>query len=155
MMVERPATWTRQGGELPKRDRASALMRGACHRCPTCGKGALYRAYLKTVDACSACGEPLHHHRADDAPPYFTIAIVGKIIVPLVLLVEQSYKPDLWLQAAVWPLLAVILTLVTLPMVKGALVGYQWALYMHGFDPRSGGDESWDGVGFQSWRDGP
>ena len=28
-----------------------------------------------------------------------------------------------------------ILTLVLLPSVKGALVGLQWALRMHGFDP--------------------
>jgi hypothetical protein len=36
-------------------------------------------------------------------------------------------------QAAVWLPLTLILTLLLLPRVKGALIGLQWALYMHGF----------------------
>ena len=31
--------------------------------------------------------------------------------------------------------LAVILPLAMLPSIKGAIVGFQWARYMHGFDP--------------------
>ncbi len=31
--------------------------------------------------------------------------------------------------------LTVTLCLTLLPLVKGAIVGLQWALYMHGFDP--------------------
>lgn len=137
--------------EPPRREVAAALVRGACHRCPACGRGALYRAYLKIADACPACGEELHHHRADDAPPYFTIFVVAKVVIPLALIVEQTLRPDIWVQATLWTILAVALALIALPAIKGALVGYQWALYMHGFDPRSGGDETWDGVGFESW----
>ncbi len=77
----------------------------------------------------------LHHHRADDAPPYFTIIIVGHIVVGLVLAVEMAYHPPLWLHAALWLPLTVILALVILMPIKGALVGLQWALRMHGFDP--------------------
>lgn len=141
------------GADLPRREVAASLVRGACHRCPACGHGALYRAFLKIADACPSCGEALHHHRADDAPPYFTIFVVGKVVIPLALIVEQTMKPELWVQATLWTVLAVALTMLALPAIKGALVGYQWALYMHGFDPRSGGDESWDGVGFKSWPD--
>ena len=54
-------------------------------KCPACGKGAMFNAYLKVNDRCPACGEELHHHRADDAPPYFTMLIVGHIVVALVL----------------------------------------------------------------------
>jgi hypothetical protein len=28
-----------------------------------------------------------------------------------------------------------VLCLALLPIIKGAIVGLQWALYMHGFDP--------------------
>ncbi|MBZ0217536.1 MAG: DUF983 domain-containing protein, partial [Fimbriimonadaceae bacterium] len=76
----------------------------------------------------------------DDAPPYFTILIVGHVIVPLLLIVEQTWRPDLWIHAAIWLPLTVILSLTLLPIVKGALVGVQWALYMHGFDPNSAED---------------
>jgi uncharacterized protein (DUF983 family) len=40
----------------------------------------------------------------------------------------------LWIQMVVWPALAIVLTLGFLPIIKGALVAYQWALRMHGFD---------------------
>ena len=113
----------------------TSLLRGAAHKCPACGVGAMFRRYLKVSDACPHCGEALHHHRADDAPAYFTIVIVGHIVVSLVLAVEMAYRPPLWLHAALWLPLTMILTLVLLPSVKGALVGLQWALRMHGFDP--------------------
>lgn len=110
-----------------------SVLRGAAERCPACGEGQLYRAYLKVVDRCSRCEEELHHHRADDAPPYFTILIVGHIVVGGVLAFEQAMSPPDWVQAAVWLPLTVLLSLVLLPRVKGALVGLQWALRMHGF----------------------
>jgi uncharacterized protein (DUF983 family) len=113
----------------------SSLLRGAAHKCPACGQGAMFRRYLKVADTCPNCGEVLHHHRADDAPPYFTIVIVGHIVVGLVLAVEMAYRPPLWVHAALWLPLTVILTLVVLPSVKGALIALQWALLMHGFDP--------------------
>jgi uncharacterized protein (DUF983 family) len=112
-----------------------SLLRGAMLRCPACGKGAMFRRYLKVADACPACGEELHHHRADDAPAYFTIVIVGHVVVSLVLVVEMAYRPALWVHMALWLPLTVALTLLLLPCVKGALVGLQWALRMHGFDP--------------------
>ena len=68
-------------------------------------------------------------------PPYFTIVIVGHIVVSLVLAVEMAYRPALWVHAALWLPLTVILTFLILPSVKGALVALQWALLMHGFDP--------------------
>ena len=48
-------------------------------QCPACGQGALYGKYLKVVDRCGTCGEELHHQRADDAPPYFTMIITGHV----------------------------------------------------------------------------
>jgi uncharacterized protein (DUF983 family) len=95
----------------------------------------MFRRYLKVADACPHCGEELHHHRADDAPAYFTIVIVGHIVVSLVLAVEMAYRPELWVHMALWLPLTVMLTVLFLPCVKGALVGLQWALRMHGFDP--------------------
>jgi uncharacterized protein (DUF983 family) len=126
------ASQTRSTGE---RSIWSSLLRGAQLRCPACGTGAMFSRYLKVSDHCPNCGEALHHHRADDAPPYFTIVIVGHIIVSLVLSVEMALRPQLWVHAALWLPLTVILSLVALPPIKGSLVGLQWALLMHGFDP--------------------
>ncbi|MBO0764579.1 MAG: DUF983 domain-containing protein [Hyphomicrobiaceae bacterium] len=121
------------GHARPNRDWWGAVLNGFRLRCPACRRGALFGRYLKVNEACPACGEALHHHRADDAPPYFTILIVGHLIVGAILSVERAFLPPLWLHAVVWLPLTVILCLALLPRIKGAIVGLQWALYMHGF----------------------
>ncbi len=110
-----------------------AMGRGLACACPSCGKGRIYGKFLKVNPVCSVCGTELHHQRADDAPPYFTMFIVGHIIVGGVLAVERAFAPATWVHMALWLPLTVILSLVLLPMVKGALIGLQWALRMHGF----------------------
>lgn len=124
----------RSTGERPL---GQSLLRGALGRCPACGTGRMFRRYLKVADHCPNCGEAMHHQRADDAPPYFTIVIVGHIIVGLVLSLEVAYRPPLWLHGAIWLPLTVLLCLAVLPVIKGALVALQWALMMHGFDPNA------------------
>ncbi|MGV6872470.1 DUF983 domain-containing protein [Pseudochelatococcus sp. B33] len=123
----------------PRRDVWLAVRRGAQCRCPACGRGALFSGYLGVVDHCAECGEALHHHRADDLPPYITITIVGHIIITLVLAVEMFADYSTLTQMILWPLLTLALALVLMRPVKGAVVGYQWALRMHGF---GGGEET-------------
>lgn len=120
-------------GASPRRDIARAVLCGLAQRCPACGKPTLFDRYLKVAHACRACGEALHHHRADDAPPYFTIMIVGHIVVGAALALEKAVQPSTELHLALWVPLTVLLCLVLLPRIKGALVGLQWALRMHGF----------------------
>ena len=112
--------------------RSCAALRG---RCPACGQGKLFRALLKVNDHCPACGEELHHHRADDAPAYFNIVIVGHIVVPLVLAVETAFAPPYWVHAALWLPLTLGLAFGLMHPIKGAIVAWQWAMRMHGFDP--------------------
>jgi uncharacterized protein (DUF983 family) len=118
----------------PQRDWWRAMLNGFRLRCPACGAAPLFRRYLKVHDTCPGCGEALHHHRADDAPPYFTILIVGHVIVGAILPVERAFVPPLWVHAVVWLPLTLAMSLALLPRVKGAIVGLQWAFYMHGFE---------------------
>ncbi|MEP2943242.1 MAG: DUF983 domain-containing protein [Hyphomicrobiales bacterium] len=120
---------------LPKRRVFQAMWTGFKQKCPNCDKGKLFDRFLKVTDNCSHCGEALHHHRADDAPAYFTISIVGKIIVGLFVWVELAYQPSYWVHAALWIPALIIMALLALPLIKGAIVGLQWANYMHGFNP--------------------
>ena len=145
----RPGAWVHPARmpidtHRPDRPTAGAMMNAALGRCPNCKQGRLYRQYLKVADQCPRCGEELHHHRADDAPPYFTIFIVGHLLVPMVLWTEKAWKPELYVHFSLWLPLAVIMTLTLLPVVKGAVVGLQWALYMHGFEvtARRGNEEA-------------
>jgi uncharacterized protein (DUF983 family) len=110
------------------------MKRGFFGRCPSCGRGRMFRAFLKVADNCPVCGEELHHHRADDFPAYVVIVIVGHILVPLVLLVETHIAPPFWLGLTLWPALVVALTLALIQPVKGAIIALQWTMGMHGFD---------------------
>lgn len=112
-----------------------ALLRGLRGRCPNCGTGRMFRSFLRVVDHCPDCNEALHHHRADDAPAYFVIAIVGHIVVGLIFAIEVTFWPPLWMQFVFWLPMTIILALLLLQPVKGAIVGLQWAYRMHGFDP--------------------
>jgi uncharacterized protein (DUF983 family) len=123
-----------------RRDTGQALLLGFRGRCPNCGKGRLFRAFLKVVDRCEVCGEEFHHHRADDAPAYFVILITGHIVVPLALIVETEFSPAYWVHWVLWLPLTLGLTLGLLQPVKGAIVGWQWAHRMHGFDENAPDD---------------
>lgn len=114
-----------------------AIGRGLKLRCPCCGQGRLFTKYLKIADTCGICREALFHHQADDAPAYFTMAVVGHIVVGLALWLEIVYAPPLWLHGIVWLPLSLLLSLGLLPMIKGSIVALQWALRMHGFGAES------------------
>ena len=120
---------------LPHRPVGPAMKNGFRMRCPRCGEGKLFDGYLTVNENCSACGEEFWHHRADDAPPYMVITIVGHIVVPLLLAVEMAWHWEEWQHMITWLPLTLVLCLILLPPIKGALIGYQWALHMHGFDP--------------------
>jgi len=63
------------------------LLRGLRGKCPNCGKGRLFRAFLKVADRCDRCGEELYHHRADDLPAYLVVVLVGHLVVAMALFV--------------------------------------------------------------------
>jgi len=72
------------------------LRRGLLGRCPCCGKGRTFRAFLKVTDRCDVCGEELFHHRADDFPAYVVILLLGHLLVPAALFVEARFAPSYW-----------------------------------------------------------
>ncbi|WP_406853833.1 DUF983 domain-containing protein [Alsobacter sp. KACC 23698] len=126
---------------LPRRDLGLALRRGFAGRCPHCGQGKLFRAFLKVTDRCAACGAEFHAHRADDLPAYITISIVGHVVVGGMLYAETYGDwPILW-HVILWPLLTIVLSLAIIQPIKGAIVGLQWANRMHGFSATPDGDD--------------
>jgi uncharacterized protein (DUF983 family) len=125
-----------------KRSVGRAIVNGLLCRCPACGKGKLFRAYLKVNEACAQCGTVLSHNRADDFPPYIAIFITGHLLVGWMLHTEMSGVPvDPMLYVYTMVPLALLLPLAMLPSIKGAVVGLQWANRMYGFDPAYRGDE--------------
>ena len=132
-----PKIWTRETGAVEKRDVWTSMKRGFRGRCPRCGEGKLFRAFLKVDNNCSVCGLDFTPHRADDLPAYLVIVIVGHIVVPAALMIETNYSPPVALQLAIYLPVTLVASLALLQPVKGAVVGMQWALRMHGFDEQN------------------
>jgi uncharacterized protein (DUF983 family) len=118
----------------PDRSLREAMVRGFFGRCPACGRGRLFRSYLKVAPACAVCGEEFSGHRADDAPAYITLLIVAHVVGAGVLMSDELWPNAslLWV-IMFWLWVTLISSLVILPRAKGTIVGQQWALCMHGF----------------------
>lgn len=125
------------GGEnhtgRPARPLMNAILRGFRGRCPHCGEGKLFASFVKTVERCEHCGEEMHHHRADDLPAYLVVVIVGHIVVGAFMSIEATSTLSTWQHLAIWIPLTIGSALALLRPIKGAVVGLQWALYLHGF----------------------
>ncbi len=115
--------------------RNTAILRGLAHRCPNCGKGRLYGKYLKVQPNCRVCGQDLAQYRADDGPSYFTILLVGHLVIAPLLFFPWIWRAPagIVVPATLIPLL--VITLLLLPRVKGALIGLLYSLGTHGEHP--------------------
>ena len=109
---------------------ATAIGRGLLGRCPACGESHLFNGFLRVVPECRNCRAPLGLARADDAPPYFTILIVGHLIVPTMIVFQRMQDPPDWLTAAIFLPLTVLLSLGLIRPIKGGTVGLMLKLNM-------------------------
>jgi uncharacterized protein (DUF983 family) len=109
---------------------AKALGRGLNGRCPACGKGPVFDGFLRVTTQCEHCATPLGLARADDAPPYFTILIVGHIVIPAILIMQKLADPSAWLLSAIFVPLTVVLAIGLLRPIKGATVGLMLSFNM-------------------------
>lgn len=114
-----------------------SVFRGWRRKCPQCGSGPLLSGYLLVVPTCTVCREELHHHRADDGPAYLTILLVGHVMTPALYIAFLTWRPDPLTLFTIFAVGCTALSLYLLPRLKGAIVGFQWARQMHGFENRT------------------
>ncbi|MFL2679346.1 MAG: DUF983 domain-containing protein [Alphaproteobacteria bacterium] len=101
------------------------LKRGFSKKCPSCGKSPIFLKYIKTHKICKKCGLKFSDYKSDDGPAYCTIFVVGHILIPLILLTEKKFSPEINFQLIFWPFLTVFLSLWLLPKIKGAFIAFQ------------------------------
>ena len=118
-----------------ERDRAvwPAILKGLKGACPRCGKGMLFRKWLKVNPQCPECEQEFYHERAQDFPPYIVIMIVGHVVVTALMIAEANFDWSPTTHLVVWVPITVGLSLLLMQPVKGGVVGIQWALKMFGF----------------------
>jgi uncharacterized protein (DUF983 family) len=100
-----------------------AMKRGLKLRCPSCGKAPLYKSYLKVDPVCPRCGAANGAHRVDDAAAYFTVLIVGHVVVAPMLAFEAIWDASMAMVLGIAIPAVGAVALGGLPFVKGAIVG--------------------------------
>jgi uncharacterized protein (DUF983 family) len=97
----------------------------------------MFRGYLSVNPRCPACGEDLSAQRADDAPAFLTLLVICFIGGAGALLSDTaSPQMSLLVAALLWLVVIAVVSVLILPRFKGAVVGCQWAMRMHGFGAR-------------------
>jgi uncharacterized protein (DUF983 family) len=109
---------------------AIGMARGLVGRCPSCGIGRVFDGFLRVVPECEHCQAPLGLARADDAPPYFTILIVGHIVITAMLIMQKMDDPSTLLLTAIFVPLTVFLSVGLIRPIKGAVVGLMLSFNM-------------------------
>ena len=111
----------------------SVLKAGFLFRCPRCGRGKLFRGYLRVADRCRACAFELKQHYSADGPAVFVMFIVGAIVVALAFWLEFTHAPPYWLHAVLWLPAITVLSLVLLRPAKALLIALQYRHRAAGF----------------------
>jgi uncharacterized protein (DUF983 family) len=119
--------WNRPGA-------LTAMTRGALGRCPCCGQTRLFTGWLRQAESCAACHAPLGAVRADDAPPYFVIFLVGHLMIATLVLFDARMGLSVTAECAIFLPLTAVLSLALLRPVKGALIGLMLQLGMAATD---------------------
>ena len=100
-----------------------AVGRGLKRHCPQCDAPTLFSGYLKVNPICGNCGADNGEHRVDDIASYFTVLLVGHVILAPLLAVPAFWAMPLWVSMSVIMGLVALCTLAALPFIKGGVIG--------------------------------
>jgi uncharacterized protein (DUF983 family) len=114
--------------DRPPPEQPIVLWRGFLGLCPACGKGKLFRSYLKQNDFCPACNANFSDIQADDGPGWFVMVLTGAIVVPAaVFLSIHDVMPE-WAVLTLLVVLTLVVALLMLPRAKGIFIALLWRL---------------------------
>jgi uncharacterized protein (DUF983 family) len=103
-----------------------AIMRGLRAKCPRCGEGALFRAWIKPIDNCSHCAHDWSVQQADDFPAYIGIFVTGHLLAPVVIALISTFGLSAMATLAIILPIAIVMTLAMLHPVKGGVIALLW-----------------------------
>lgn len=102
-----------------------SFLNAAMGRCPVCGKGKLFKSYLKVADSCKSCGQNFKSADTGDGPVVFVILIAGFIACAGLLVSFLSWNWAITTLLIVWPTTAVIVSLALMPVLKALMIASQ------------------------------
>ena len=86
----------------------------------------MFQGFLTPRSHCEACGLDYGFADAGDGPAVFIMFLAGFIVVFAALVTEVLYQPPLWVHAALWLPLILLVTLGPLRPMKGLLIALQY-----------------------------
>lgn len=113
---------------MAKRTSVPAFSAALRLRCPKCGKGKLFKSFLKTVDRCAVCGLPIKEYDAADGPAYASMTVIGMITVVAAIAVEAIYAPAFWVHAVLWIPFVLVGSLISLVFFTALFIALHYAV---------------------------
>jgi uncharacterized protein (DUF983 family) len=102
---------------------AEAVQRGLKRHCPHCDQPTLFDGYLHVRASCPVCGADNGRHRVDDIASYFTVLLVGHLLIAPALAIPFFWYLPLWASMSIFLTTMTVATLSALPFVKGGVLG--------------------------------
>lgn len=99
------------------------------HRCPRCGTGSLYKGYLTIRSECPQCGLDYTGHDVGDGPAFFTLTILGFVVVAFAAMMETVFRMPYWLNMIVSVALLAVMTPLLLRWFKSYLIALKYKLH--------------------------
>lgn len=85
------------------------VLTGIRCRCPRCGKGPLFKGFLKIADSCSECGLDYSFADTADGPAFFVMSIMGTLGMIGFMIFEFTVHPPIWVHMVfTFPLIVVM-----------------------------------------------
>ena len=94
--------------------------------CPRCGKGRMFRSWLKITDRCDVCGLDYRFASPDDGPAFFSLCIIALPLVFFVVWLQVRYDPPWWVHLFTSAPVMVLGCILPLRPIKGWLVASQY-----------------------------
>lgn len=106
--------------------RISPFVAGLTARCPSCGKGKLFRSGLVLREKCESCGQSFAAADPGDGPAVFAIFILGFVILGGALMLEFRVGPPVWVHVVLWGILTPLFAFFLLRVLKATLIALQF-----------------------------
>lgn len=99
------------------------------HRCPKCEKSSLYQGYLTIKPSCESCGLDLREHDVGDGPAFFTITLLGFVVVGISFAAEIFFRPPYWMHGLILFAVMLALTPLCLRFFKSYFIAMKYKLH--------------------------
>lgn len=114
---------------------ADPLRIALTHRCPACENAGLYRGWLSIRPQCPACGLALTEHDVGDGPAFFTITLLGFVVVGLAFAAEIYFRPSYWVHGVIVLGALLVLTPLCLRFFKSYLIALKYKVHWSQGEP--------------------